>query len=218
MQYLDSRTSKAILKQAQQQQEQERMRTALGEDPDKYDAAEDDVSAPAAASDDEEFVEEDDDDTVDDPDKLDSQFEIDPSDEQVLKTFMPAGAPQRRTLADLILAKINENKTVSMAGDVRPHLDPKVIQVFEGYLTLFLDRNSLMIVLALDRFCQSIAQESFQRRSRSSLASRTGRRCVLSKMGRTLFSSYTFRVGYVRHQSGRVVRCSHVCGYTSVCL
>jgi len=39
------------------------------------------------------------------------ELEIDPEDDEALAAFMPSAAPQRLTLADIILAKIREKET-----------------------------------------------------------------------------------------------------------
>ncbi|EDQ92305.1 uncharacterized protein MONBRDRAFT_17006 [Monosiga brevicollis MX1] len=62
-------------------------------------------------------------------------FEIDEHDEVALRAFMPAEPAQRRTLADIIMEKIQGKRTevASQVSQTGPReLNPKVIEVYQG--------------------------------------------------------------------------------------
>ena len=69
------------------------------------------------------------------------ELRLDTRDEAALRMFMPEEAPQRQTLADLILAKIEENKTEIQSHlsemNPTPHLSRKVVGLYRAFV-LFL--------------------------------------------------------------------------------
>ncbi|KAK6915379.1 Bystin, partial [Dillenia turbinata] len=59
--------------------------------------------------------------------------EIDEEDEKLLEAFMKTDAPEQRTLADIIVAKINEhNAKVSAGTRPLPNLDSNIIELYKG--------------------------------------------------------------------------------------
>ncbi|TIC24828.1 hypothetical protein E3Q11_03552 [Wallemia mellicola] len=58
------------------------------------------------------------------------QFDIDPSDQQAIDTFMPTNTTNRRTLADIILEKIEESGQPKEKQEKTPGLSDKVVEVY----------------------------------------------------------------------------------------
>jgi essential nuclear protein 1 len=112
-QYLDDRMSKKILEQAQEQQDDELLDQAMsttGTVPGAVPLRSRPKLLPQGDEDD-DAAEEDDDMGLADPDAAYQHLAIDEGDERAMQAFMTAEAPQRVTLADLIMAKIKDRQT-----------------------------------------------------------------------------------------------------------
>ncbi|KAI8143904.1 Bystin-domain-containing protein [Fennellomyces sp. T-0311] len=116
--YLDSKTSKKILKIAREQQEQldgkpqqSTPQFPLGFDPSDEEDLEDVERY-------EEYEE----------------LEIEEEDAGVLQQFLPSAPLQKKTLADLIMEKINEKNAMDAQADMgeeaAPEMNPKVVEVY----------------------------------------------------------------------------------------
>ncbi|KAI9496436.1 Bystin-domain-containing protein [Zychaea mexicana] len=122
--YLDSKMSKRVLKMAREQQEQiegkpSSATTAAPQFPLGFDPS--------------------DDEDLDDVDKYGEyeELEIEEEDADVLQQFLPTAPLQKKTLADLIMEKINEKNAMDAQGEgceggeeAMPEMNPKVVEVY----------------------------------------------------------------------------------------
>ncbi|KAI8332613.1 Bystin-domain-containing protein [Chlamydoabsidia padenii] len=124
--YLDPKLSKKILKIARQQQEQIEQNLADEEEAKKNV----NKSYPLGFNPSDDELDETD--MVDDYEEL----EIDEEDANVLDKFLPSAPKERRTLADLIMDKINEKnaaderRAAEEENSLSPAMNPKVVEVY----------------------------------------------------------------------------------------
>ncbi|KAI8380174.1 Bystin-domain-containing protein [Blakeslea trispora] len=125
--YLDAKLSKKILKIAREQQEQiERQE----EDEEERESTVDKNKFPLGFDPDEEEIDE-----VDQYGDYE-ELEIDAADADVLEKFLPSAPKQKKTLADLIMDKINEKnaaegrEAIEAEDELSPHMNPKVVEVY----------------------------------------------------------------------------------------
>ncbi|KAH9482459.1 hypothetical protein JR316_0004559 [Psilocybe cubensis] len=118
---LDPKTSRRIFELAKDQQDELEM-------PDDADVAEEDLedtrqvlSKPRAQV---AFDDEDDDDHFDETgEEIEVEYEIDAGDMETLDALLPANAGERKTLADLIFAKLDSGEVTSTAAIQKVHQD-----------------------------------------------------------------------------------------------
>lgn len=118
---MDAKLSKKILKIAREQQEQIDKAEADEEERDTFKQR-----FPLGFDPDEEELEE-----VEEYNDYE-ELEIDEADADVLEKFLPSAPKEKKTLADLIMEKINE-KNAAEAGVVEediPSMNPKVVEVY----------------------------------------------------------------------------------------
>ncbi|KAL0077530.1 Bystin-domain-containing protein [Phycomyces blakesleeanus] len=126
--YLDPKLSKKILKIAKEQQEQI----------DKNEEDEEENIPARNAAQKYPLGFDPSDDELDDVDKYGEyeELEIDEEDVNVLEKFMPSAPVARRTLADIIMDKINEKNAIEGRGvdeddqELSPAQNPKIVEVY----------------------------------------------------------------------------------------
>ncbi|KAG2234245.1 Bystin-domain-containing protein [Thamnidium elegans] len=123
--YLDAKLSKKILKIAREQQEQIEK---ADEDEEERDTTK--KSFPLGFEIDEEEIEEI------DQDADYEELEIDAADADILDKFLPSAPREKKTLADLIMEKINEKNAaegrnaIEKEDELSPSMNPKVVEVY----------------------------------------------------------------------------------------
>lgn len=123
--YLDAKLSKKILKIAREQQEQI---DKAEEDEEERDAVK--KQFPLGFDPDEEDLDE-----VDQYANYE-ELEIDAADADVLEKFLPSAPREKKTLADLIMEKINEKNAaegrdaIEQEDELSPSMNPKVVEVY----------------------------------------------------------------------------------------
>ncbi|GAA5803307.1 Bystin-domain-containing protein [Helicostylum pulchrum] len=123
--YLDAKLSKKILKIAREQQEQIEK---AEEDEEERDTTK--KSFPLGFEIDEEEIEEI------DQDADYEELEIDAADADILDKFLPSAPREKKTLADLIMEKINEKNAaegrnaIEKEDELSPSMNPKVVEVY----------------------------------------------------------------------------------------
>ncbi|KAI8875517.1 Bystin-domain-containing protein [Backusella circina FSU 941] len=122
--YLDAKLSKKILKIAREQQEQlEKANEDEEERPSKqfplgFDPDDEDIDYEEEYEGDYE------------------ELEIDPADADLLDKFLPSAPKEKKTLADLIMEKINEKNAaegrsaIEKEDELSPSMNPKVVEVY----------------------------------------------------------------------------------------
>ncbi|KAK7471119.1 snoRNA-binding rRNA-processing protein [Stygiomarasmius scandens] len=118
---LDPKTSKRIFELAKIQQEEI---DALDGSSDEEDPAPDQPQPQARAMNDEEDDEDDDDEFMDDQEEVEEIFEIDAGDMETLDALLPHSSGERKTLADIIFAKLEESGNLEQT----PHANAATIQ------------------------------------------------------------------------------------------
>ncbi|KAI8067031.1 Bystin-domain-containing protein [Gilbertella persicaria] len=124
--YLDAKLSKKILKIAREQQEQIEKQEADEEERDPVNKA----KFPLGFDPDEEEIDE-----VDQYGDYE-ELEIDAADADILEKFLPSAPKQKKTLADLIMEKINEKnaaegrEAIEEEDELSPSMNPKVVEVY----------------------------------------------------------------------------------------
>ncbi|KIM45939.1 hypothetical protein M413DRAFT_440994 [Hebeloma cylindrosporum] len=116
---LDPKTSRRIFELARDQQNE----LEIPDDLDvEQDIDEDRMSKPRMQV---TFGEDDEDDerNSEDGEEIEKEYEIDAGDMEALDTFLPANAGERKTLADLIFAKLDSGEVVSTATIQKVHQD-----------------------------------------------------------------------------------------------
>ncbi|KAI9365275.1 Bystin-domain-containing protein [Pilaira anomala] len=123
--YLDAKLSKKILKIAREQQEQIEKTDLDEEERDNIKK-----SFPLGFEIDEEEIEEI------DQDADYEELEIDAADADILDKFLPSAPREKKTLADLIMEKINEKnaaegrEAIEKEDELSPSMNPKVVEVY----------------------------------------------------------------------------------------
>ncbi|GAA5817405.1 hypothetical protein MFLAVUS_010951 [Mucor flavus] len=123
--YLDAKLSKKILKIAREQQEQIEK---AEEDEEERDTTK--KRFPLGFEIDEEEIEEI------DQDADYEELEIDAADADILDKFLPSAPREKKTLADLIMEKINEKNAaegrnaIEKEDELSPSMNPKVVEVY----------------------------------------------------------------------------------------
>ncbi|THU83936.1 cell adhesion protein byn-1 [Dendrothele bispora CBS 962.96] len=102
---LDPKTSKRIFELARIQQDEIDALDAEDDD----DSGSDQPQPQARAMDEDEDEEYDDDEGMDDQEEIEEIFEIDAEDMETLDALLPHNSSERKTLADIIFAKLEEN-------------------------------------------------------------------------------------------------------------
>ncbi|TFK74451.1 cell adhesion protein byn-1 [Pluteus cervinus] len=137
---LDEKTSRRIFELAQDQQDE--LEVPDDEDEDEVPHSDRKFSQARDRAEVDEDEEEDmDSENADEPEDVEEIFEIDEEDMQALDTLMPANATERRTLADIIFAKLESAEATSAAVIKKVHqdnerpdpalgLDPKVVEAY----------------------------------------------------------------------------------------
>lgn len=122
---MDAKLSKKILKIAREQQEQIEK---AEEDEEERDTTK--KSFPLGFEIDEEEIEEI------DQDADYEELEIDAADADILDKFLPSAPREKKTLADLIMEKINEKNAaegrnaIEKEDELSPSMNPKVVEVY----------------------------------------------------------------------------------------
>ncbi|KAI8975347.1 Bystin-domain-containing protein [Mycotypha africana] len=125
--YLDAKLSKKILKIAREQQEQIEKQEA---DEEEREEKVDKKKFPLGFDPDEEDIDE-----IDQYADYE-ELEIDAADAETLEKFMPSAPRQKKTLADIIMEKINEKnaaegkEAIEKEDELSPSMNPKVVEVY----------------------------------------------------------------------------------------
>ncbi|KAI9323258.1 Bystin-domain-containing protein [Dichotomocladium elegans] len=128
--YLDPKLSKRILKIAREQQEEMDDDNDNGKPTEKMNKISNTVQFPLG------FDPSDDELDAEDLHGEFEELEVDEEDEEVLKQFLPNAPMQKRTLADIIMEKINEKNAMDArnasgeADESFPEMNPKVVEVY----------------------------------------------------------------------------------------